>query len=585
MQIRVIDAAGKPIPQAFIQTSIWTEEKNFLRESELQMRFAGRHHDRFAKNFVDSADSDFKARLCWRVPEFPDQYARPRVEDPGRICRPSLQRSEPSRHREERKGEPVQGARIEWEWPANELVQSDAPGALAGRRRAAWQQIRGESDSPGLRRQRSRRRMEQPKGHCSGGNHRSAGNHPALRDSRPGEGDRSFGQAGSRWRRDLGRQSVFSGADTAALTDAKGFCSLPAFPDGPMRISVVLKDWMPDSREVNIAPNMRPVDFQLRPGRKLRIRFVDRAGAPLPGVFVSIERWRGVRNLASNVNGVVKFKIPNTSDEQGIFEWDWAARRCRQLRLRHRGFRGHGAGADRRRPGARRHLQPRVAHFGTLYATRSRGAISKSSSLCPSSIFGPIFRSLDRRQSRQGKAGTFAMAFDRTDIEHGVQIEAPGYKTYRTSDAIPSAARIASSTSDYGPRRITPDGSSAPTVGPFKESALPFRRRLEQLDGDIFNERAFNKPKKDEDDDNDDSNKRGTSGRNGAFEIASQLEPYVLVIVTRGRLRRSQSAGGPASGRDSPPALGVAHWAARAVGKASRRLRHRSPPHSSDGRG
>ena len=47
-----------------------------------------------------------------------------------------------------------------------------------------------------------------------------------------------------------------------------------------MRISVVLKDWMPDSREVNIAPNMRPVDFQLRPGRKLRIRFVDRAGLP-----------------------------------------------------------------------------------------------------------------------------------------------------------------------------------------------------------------------------------------------------------------------------------------------------------------
>ena len=211
----------------------------------------------------------------------------------------------------------------------------------------------------------------------------------------------------------------------------------------------------------------------------------------------------------------------------------------------------------------------------------------KSSSLCPSSIFGPIFRILDRRQSRQGKAGTFAMAFDRTDIEHGVQIEALGLQDVPHERCYPIGGpdrvldirlRPCAALHRTGPRPRRSARSRSPRC--------PFRCRLEQLDGDIFNECAFNKPKKDEDDDNDDSvNKRGTSGRNGAFEIASQLEPYVLVIVMRERLRRSQSAGGPAPGFIRLQRRALLTGRARAVGKASRRLRHRSPPHSSDGRG
>ena len=175
------------------------------------MRFAGRHHDRLAKNFVDSADLDFKARLCWGVPEFPDQCAPARVEDPGRVRGPPFQRGEPSRDREERKTGAGSACPDRMGMAGRQIGADRCPGALAGRRRTARQQIRSESDSPRLSRKRSQRRLEQPKGHCSGGNHGSAGNHPASRDSRPGEGDRSFGQAGSRRARDLGRRPVFSG--------------------------------------------------------------------------------------------------------------------------------------------------------------------------------------------------------------------------------------------------------------------------------------------------------------------------------------------------------------------------------------
>ncbi len=532
MQIRVIDAAGKPIPQAFIQTSIWTEEKNFRANRNYKCDSQG-----VTTIVLPKTLSILRIWTSKRgyVGEFQNFQTNTRVHElkiPDEfVVRLSKGASLRGIVKNE-KGEPVQGARIEWEWPANELVQSDAQGRwqvddvrpgnkyevkaihpdyVGNEVGGGWSSQKvtaavGITEVPAIILRRGIRalvRVTDPSG-------------------KPVQG------AAVIW----GDNPYFRARDTAALTDAKGFCSLPAFPDGPMRISVVLKDWMPDSREVNIAPNMRPVDFQLRPGRKLRIRFVDRAGAPLPGVFVSIEGWRGVRNLASNVNGVVKFKIPNTSDKQGIFEWDWAPDDAVNYGF---GIEGFADMEQALTADGREHVVTfnRELHISGRVRDAVTGRNIEKFVVVPVIHFRPDFPDLDRRQSRQGKAGTFAMAFDRTDIEHGVQIEAPGYKTYRTSERYPIGGpdRVLDirlrPAPHYTGRVLGPDGR------PVQGVRVALSSRLEQLDGDIFNERAFNKPKKDEDDDNDDSNKRGTSGRNGAFEIASQLEPYVLVIVTR----------------------------------------------------
>ena len=54
-----------------------------------------------------------------------------------------------------------------------------------------------------------------------------------------------------------------------------------------MRVTVVAQGWMPELRIVDIQPDMQPEDFQLRPGKTLRIKFVDskietdRKGSPL----------------------------------------------------------------------------------------------------------------------------------------------------------------------------------------------------------------------------------------------------------------------------------------------------------------
>ena len=69
---------------------------------------------------------------------------------------------------------------------------------------------------------------------------------------------------------------------------------------------------------------MGATDFHLKPGKKLRIRFVDRDGKPIPRVSVSIERWNGVRNLMTEPNWHVRLDIPTRANDQGVFEWDWA---------------------------------------------------------------------------------------------------------------------------------------------------------------------------------------------------------------------------------------------------------------------
>src|SRR5262249_37321865 len=80
-------------------------------------------------------------------------------------------------------------------------------------------------------------------------------------------------------------------------TSPDGMYRLPPLPAGTTGIAVVAEGRAPESRIVTIAAETRSVDFQLHPGRRMRIRFVDRNGEPVPGVGVFIERWRGTHLL------------------------------------------------------------------------------------------------------------------------------------------------------------------------------------------------------------------------------------------------------------------------------------------------
>lgn len=90
-------------------------------------------------------------------------------------------------------------------------------------------------------------------------------------------------------------------------TDPKGNYHFPPLPPGKMTVTVVAEGWMPQLRKIEIDPKIAPVDFQLGPGKKLRIRFVDSSGALVPTAGVRIESWRGGQSLYND-------KHPNVLD-------------------------------------------------------------------------------------------------------------------------------------------------------------------------------------------------------------------------------------------------------------------------------
>ena len=68
-----------------------------------------------------------------------------------------------------------------------------------------------------------------------------------------------------------------------------------------------------------------PVDFQLKPGKTLRLLFVDDSGKPVPEVGVVIAGWRDGKSLYNHKHpNVLGTRIPTKADKNGIYEWSWA---------------------------------------------------------------------------------------------------------------------------------------------------------------------------------------------------------------------------------------------------------------------
>jgi protocatechuate 3,4-dioxygenase beta subunit len=108
-------------------------------------------------------------------------------------------------------------------------------------------------------------------------------------------------------------------------TDANGRYRFPPLPSGRLNVTVVAPGWAPDQQTIPLAPDHATLDFELEPGKSLRLRFVDGQGAVVPGVSVGIQSWRGGRALYNHIHpNVLNTRIPVLSNEDGIYEWTWA---------------------------------------------------------------------------------------------------------------------------------------------------------------------------------------------------------------------------------------------------------------------
>ncbi len=226
-------------------------------------------------------------------------------------------------------------------------------------------------------------------------------------------------------------------------TDEQGRYRFPPLPAGSVTVTVMAQGWMPALRKVEIRRGMPPYDFRLEPGRDLRIRFVDSAGKPVPGVHVGIARWRGGQSLYNHRHpDVLDTHIPEQADENGVYRWSWAPGDAVTYSFGKEGFVRHGA-ALIAAASEQTVTLPRILKISGKITDATTGQPVRQFIAIPVTEFRPGFLIIDRSRAKVFSEGTYELEGDRTDVSYRVRIEADGYRS-AMSDLVPAGSPTAS---------------------------------------------------------------------------------------------------------------------------------------------
>lgn len=313
-----------------------------------------------------------------------------------------------------------------------------------------------------------------------------------------------------------GRDPYSQEGSQEVLTDENGDYRFPALPPREETITVVARDWMPELRQITIAHDMQPVNFRMKSGKTLRIRFVDNAGQPIPGVGVGLGEWRGGKSLYNHQHpNVIYTGIPGMSDGKGIYEWTWAPDDPIELYFWHEGF---DTITTHLTAGSGEHLQ--VLHP----ALRIRGRVTDAATgkpveqftIVPLAIYSEgVVRA--HRPGTEHRGGEYTFTFnDKNRTSYRLQIEAIGYRT-----AISEILEI---------------GSLKPTCDFLLEPAPPEMGRVVSKDGaPVAGAKVFlaNRTQSAGNflSDDAETNFRTITGIQGEFSFPAQLGPYTLVVI------------------------------------------------------
>src|SRR5262249_13382100 len=138
--------------------------------------------------------------------------------------------------------------------------------------------------------------------------------------------------------------------------------------------------------------------------------------------------------------------------------------------------------------------------------------------------FSPDFPLLERSNAIDARGGKFEMEFDRTDIEHGVQIEAPGYLTFRRARRYPAGAAVEPLDVRLQPARPSAGKVLDASGRPVKGARVYLATNFQHLDLDNLAERNAG----------DSLNFAVDTDPAGAFEIPPQIDRYALVVIAAG---------------------------------------------------
>ena len=250
-------------------------------------------------------------------------------------------------------------------------------------------------------------------------------------------------------------------------TDAQGIYRIPALPPGPTMITVMGEGFAPDLKKVEASKDLPPVDFQLKPGKVVRLRFVGESDESVPGVSVWIKEWRGGWSLCNDKRSdLLDTKIPRKADKDGVWEWTWAPDDPVKLGY---GGKDHArceiemSGGD---PPRTITLKP-VHHITGSVTDAVTGKPIRAFTVIPINVFRKDWLSPSRMNAELGKDGRLDYLARRTNNPLRLRIEAEGYRTqtgpeFRVGDDTPRTQNFALRPSDpitgvvLDPRRSNP---------------------------------------------------------------------------------------------------------------------------------
>lgn len=304
-------------------------------------------------------------------------------------------------------------------------------------------------------------------------------------------------------------------------TDADGRYQLPSLPPDPMHLTVVAEGWMPEWRAIQISASLPPLDFNLQPGKKLRIRFVDEAGNAVPRVSVAIQEWHGGESLYNVVHSnVLATNIPRTSDDNGIYEWTWAPDSPVKYSFGRQGFAAVEASitADDQEHVVTLPQPLRIA--GTVVDANTGQPLAQFTQV-PILNFRENFPLLDRPNAVQRTGGKLNFELIHTGAKRSLQIEAPGYASVRVGPFAvgmkvpPLAVRLTPAEPFVG--RVVIDAGQGVADARVYVGSYTEHLYLNDLDAE---------------DGSRSSNYVVHTNDQGEFEIAHQLERYSLFVVS-----------------------------------------------------
>ncbi|KAA5542688.1 redoxin family protein [Roseiconus nitratireducens] len=212
----------------------------------------------------------------------------------------------------------------------------------------------------------------------------------------------------------------------------------PPLPEAEYPITIVAPGFAAQRRMIKVGSDSAEQPFELQPGKRITIRFVDSAGSPVPKVGVYLANssasntWQGSNALHNHKHpNVPDYGIPRQANEQGVFVWDWAPEEPVRYSVGAKGFaRQEIALVAKSDPHVVTLASARVATG--LVTDKTTGEPIADFQVMPVIVFRPNFFSTRYADVKQGAQGRYELPLtgsaDPND-RYRVRFEAEGYRS------------------------------------------------------------------------------------------------------------------------------------------------------------